>query len=218
MYPCRLLGFLLHLAWLRNTGARLVPGSRSFSGRANLSQQPLPRPAFLWSHAKAANDPHFISFGASGTSQRGRIGVIAAGNTCVSSLPPGPPPAANRVPLVAGAYTSVRRARRCATWRSEGGLPPSSPKSRVRISRRSSSCLSALPMRCGGSGDGFTWTETARQIRIEVLIDPSVEARDVVFQLQGRQLKVSVKGHKPLLQGTLRVGLHAAVACWVGVA
>ena len=67
--------------------------------------------------------------------------------------------------------------------------------------------LYALPIRGGGRGGGFTWEETAQQIRLQVLVDPSVKASDVLFLLEGRRLQVKIRGHAPLLQGTLRVGL-----------
>ena len=64
----------------------------------------------------------------------------------------------------------------------------------------------------GGSfSESFKWEETADEVRLELLLDPTVTANSVSFSLKGQRLTVGVKGFKPFLQGTLVVS-HAAAS------
>ncbi|KAL8274981.1 hypothetical protein Esti_001037 [Eimeria stiedai] len=80
--------------------------------------------------------------------------------------------------------------------------------------RRSGSCLWASQLRGSGKGEGFLWAETPQQVRLEVLVDSSVRPQDIQFELKSRCLRVAVKGHEPLIQGTLTGRVDASECVW----
>ena len=94
-------------------------------------------------------------------------------------------------------------------WRPLDLMPPSKFPS---ISSNSNPL--AFAVRGGGKGDGFSWDETAEQVRIRVLVEASITPSEVCFELKGRRLKVYIQGHEPLLQGTLRVSPFCCFYCW----
>ncbi|OEH78727.1 hypothetical protein cyc_03409 [Cyclospora cayetanensis] len=194
-YPGSVKGKLARAAFL-------CPPSNSVSPRALLGAPPLPS----WRVSKGAVALTHSQSAAS----RLRVAILPAAAASGSYTPCLHGQAAER-PAAKGPCVTPSRLP----------LPSSSSNVGIRLWRTCSnedgqnwSRLCAVPLRGGGRGAGFSWEETADQMRVQLLLDPSVTPADVVFTLEGRRLRVCLKGFQPLLEGTLKGRVDSSQCLW----
>jgi hypothetical protein len=93
--------------------------------------------------------------------------------------------------------------------------PVASPTPTQTDASSDSACTGAPPNKGnGGSGPGYTWTQTITELCVRVPIDSSVRGRDVSVELEDSQLIVAVAG-VVAVEGTLQEDVKPDTLTWV---